>query len=218
MINPKIEKGSVLLEIAVLFPLFLFGIFFFLWLGTVFNAKSALTNAVARSVRLAITRSDPQLVGGHMIIDLEDFIDRRTESDRFKSLLSREVDWPTADHNYAEFNKDHPLRPRSLSDLPPEYLYSLVYLHEYLRQSLSGQIRYPCDPALPTSDSPPAGAGCIKCIFAGDGSSEFGLDCQYQPSHFLLTPIVNLLRYIVGDALMPQVIIKRKLIFNATGN
>ncbi len=209
------EMGAVLLETAVLFPLFLFGVLLFMWIGTIFNAKSALTNAVSRSVRLAMTRSDEKLVGGHLINDLEDFIIHGSQSDRFKSLLSREVDWSTAEGNYATFNS-----VAGLSDVPApaEYVYSLVYLYEYLGQSLSGKIRYPCDPTLPTSDEPPAGAGCINCIFAGDGKTDFGLSCRYQPDVFLLTPMVRLLQYLAGDSAIPQIIIKRELTYSNAGN
>lgn len=207
------QSGAVLVEIAILFPLFFFGVLFFIWISTVFNAKSAMTNAVARAVRLAITRSDPNLVGGHTIEDLEVFISSRVQSDRFKILLSNNVDWQNAEDNYEDFNAGD-----KLSDLPPEYLYSLVYVYQYLRQSLSGELRYPCDPALPTEEDPPAGAGCIKCSFAGNGTSEFGLDCSYQPSHILLTPMVNLLRMVSGEALMPQILITRRLVFDVSGS
>ena len=221
------DGGGILVETVLFFPFFLLGIMVFIWLGLVMNAKSALTASVSRAPRIAITRADSKLLGGHMIQPIENWHDHtetQAERERVYKLLMYPPEnpatnwfWTDAEHRYNTeavkvFNPAGGLR-----GMPPEYIYTLVYLNEYMRQSVGGSVRYPCEP-----DAPDA-AGCFSCTFLNPDdwgtvpgsynktppTDRIGVECRYQPGHYLIEPIQGLLRFVSGNGSTARVIVKR---------
>jgi len=233
------SKGGILIESAILFPIFLMGIFFCCWLGVTWNAKSSLTDAVSRAVRLAITRGDPSQAGVPPIADVDDWVNNKGSPDmaRVTALLSRGVDFNDAQIYYNNRSLGAVFAGMSLNKvsgspgMPLGYSYALIYLYEYLKQSIGPSIRYPCDPY--GNGAHDDGAGCISCVFMNpdcktvSGTNEFdayhgnvpdnriGMECTFQPANFILTPLVRLFKYLSGNYnyAIPRIILKRKFFY-----
>lgn len=236
--------GATLLEIALALPFTLLGLFFLIWVGLTIHAKTSLDAAVTRALRLASTRGVDELLGVEVISDVQRWNDG-VATTRLPQLLSRNVNWSEAQDYYKKLllnvfavydDEGQPKEIEGLYNMPPEYIYALVYINEAMRQSIGEQIRYPCDPS-----NLEEGQGCMACsflnpstdqehgmqpgfdaahIFRAAGTSvppprrRIGVECRFQPSHILLSPIVALLRIIAGQASMPLIVLRRRMFFD----
>ena len=220
------ERGATMLEIALTLPFFLIGIFLVIWIGVVIHGKSSLDAAVTKSLRLAATRGVNELLGVSIISDVQDWLDSGAvnPSSRLQGLLATE-EWDQAGPYYDELVSGV-FSGKNLSDLPPEYIYALVYVNESMRQSVGPSLRSPCDP-----NDLANGGGCMACSFLdpvsyrsafdeGTATSDdpprrtMGLECRYQPAHFLLRPLVSLLAMIGGSTAAPLIVLKKRMFFD----
>ena len=220
------ERGATMLEIALTLPFFLVGIFLFIWIGVVIHGKSSLDAAVTKSLRLAATRGVDELLGVSIIDDVQDWLSSGSTNPgpRLQGLLATE-DWGQAGPYYDELVSEV-FSGRNLIDLPPEYIYALVYVNESMKQSVGPSLRMPCDPANLAD-----GGGCMACSFldpdsyrsafdSGSPTSKppprrtMGLECRYQPAHFLLRPLVSLLAMIGGSTATPLIVLKKRMFFD----
>jgi len=216
-----------MVEVAVGFFLFIFGILFLLWLGLLVHYKRTLTTSLGKALRLAVTRSDPTL-GPPAIPELTDYANGGFPTPHVQRLLSRNnlpdgsTDWGTAVNFYNDLIDNAYDVPgvTDFNDLPASYLYALAYFYEGMKLSIGTTVRYPCDPSPTNAD----GAGCIMCRFPnpvthlpkkeGDPDDEFSgssipetpveLFCQFRPANFIIDPMIRLLKVMAGDAAAPN--------------
>ncbi|MCB0311275.1 MAG: pilus assembly protein [Bdellovibrionales bacterium] len=214
------QNGAVLVETAIGLAIALIIVMFLLWVGLVFHFKRSLNTAVHKGIRLAITRSDPALVGGHLIAPLEAFIQHGVVSERFKVLMSNNVEWSDARWTLNNIVTQS-FRSAELEDLPPVYLYALVYINEGMKLSVGSNIRYPCDP----SQDNPDGLGCMLCRFVNpdtgevqgpsnpprfdDGSNPIpdqplGINCEINPAPYIIKPVYQLFGLLLGPQATPR--------------
>lgn len=218
-----------MLETAVLLPLLVLGIFFFIWLGTVMHAKSSLDAAVARAVRLACTRGVSEVAGMEVIQRVQDW--QRSGDDSGIEPLLKNGDFS----NWLEWYDDRSNQIFSgvsnLISMPSEYIYALVYVNEAMKQSVGAGVRYPCDPEDLVN-----GGGCLGCSFLNPDTLEsgfpsedpaqwagppprrsIGLECRYQPDHTILKPLVKFIAMLTGDLAEPLLVLKKKAIVDVPG-
>jgi len=226
--NTQRQTGGVMLETALVLPLFLIGVLTFIWLTYSINLRSSLTSSISRALRLAVTRGNEEIVGSRLIEDIDDWLDGQNPTPRLEAMLaSHDIGWQNAEVHYNN-NTTWPVFHRSLRQMPPVYTYVLVYLNEGMRQSVGSSLRFPCDP-----HAGQAGTGCMSCTFLNpdnmkkdqpyqglSGSNEpplqsLGLECEVQPHNFILSPIFSLLRYVLGAATAPDFTIQQRSFIRA---
>ena len=210
-----------MVETAIVLPLVLLGIFFFIWLGTVMHAKSSLDAAVTRAVRLACTRGVKEVAGLEIIERIQNWQGGAALSTVEMLLKNGDIpnwmDWYTATSTQFNFVS-------GLDGLPSEYIYALVYVNEAMKKSIGSSIRYPCDPEDLSS-----GSGCLGCVFLNpddltslyDSPGPWGIDaprrkigieCRFQPAHAFLKPLVSLIGFLTGGLADPLIVLKKKAI------
>lgn len=235
------QVGGVATEAALVLPLFLFCIFAILWIGTALHANNALTTSIFKALRLSVTRGDAAKVGSYPISALNKWAALEDMSGAeithlHELLKSPDIDWLTA----SEFHNSHTIEElhsrydiSSLQDLPPRFLYALAYMYQGMRESIGPSLRYPCDPSAPGNE------GCLSCsFFLADPELGFplrrvagepggmrsgddipldgvGLNCEYKPALFLVTPAMNALGALLGRSEAPLVHLRSRLFFSA---
>lgn len=228
MKNLPSQKAAVLIETAIIFPFFMFGVLFFIWIGLTLNGKSSLTTAGSRAIRLALTRADRNATQGVAPIqELDDWIDSNgfNQGPRIERFFAQGVNFDEALDYYRQKSIGTVFQGsggRDLYQMPLQYSYALAYFYEYLKQSVGPTLKYPCDP-YSESAADSYGSGCVSCIFVNPEENNItepfsgqipddrmGFECSYQPSTFLLTPITNLLGYMTGGAHVPRLVFSRK--------
>lgn len=225
-----------MIEVAMLFPLFLVGLLFFIWLGVMFNARSSLSAAVSNAVRLATTRgadnqAGEKIVGQDLISAIDAWHQNGSTSQTFEELMaSPEINISDALYFY-DSKSSAIFDDRTLRELPVTYAYTLAYVNEALRMSLGGYVRYPCDPEDISDTDPDDGAGCVGCVFLhpdylNDAMYEhngqrldpparvIALECKYQPVSRLLAPIQSLLTMITGNAGFARILVTNRQLVN----
>ena len=207
--NKHSEKAGVLLETVAALPLFLAGIFIFIWLAFYFHAKTSLSNSLGKALRISVTRGNsPSSLGA--IQDIDDWVNYVNETPRLRRLLaSSGENWSDVEDIYDNYTIEtfHPTT-LSLRDMPPHYVYALVYLNEGLKQTIGPSVRYACDPTAPDGDN------CLRCKFLNPDRAEreagiqsivdpplgsIGMECQYKPALFILSPALKMLSLMTGD-------------------
>lgn len=213
------EAGVAFIEIAIGMPIFLAMIFLLLWLTTMSNAKTALTAAVAIGTRAGGTRGDSELMNyDRWLIS--------TSSQRDHESLLAPIDKFMFSTNYFDLGAKSLLvspdleakfTTPSLLDIPvpggkgksfptpldcPTCTYSLVYIYEYMKGSIGGDVRYPCDPGDPNDQR--RGEACLHCYFrpldaGGIRTDSYGVTCRYSPAQPLHRAILNLLGGLGSD-------------------
>ena len=168
-----------MIEVVLMLPLFLLGIFFILWIAYVYNSKKALVSSLENGVRLASTRGKAGLFEGMPIT---------AGVEEFKSGALREVDYfilndeagglgvirPLLEHNIPTKTFDElynaqvkkifsSLGKSKLSELPAYYTYALVYAHKAMRMTVGDSVKYPCDPRNPDPSDKTDGENCLWC-------------------------------------------------------
>ncbi|RMG43749.1 MAG: pilus assembly protein [Candidatus Dadabacteria bacterium] len=230
------EDGGVLIEAAFALPILLFGMFAFMWVGFMFNAKTALTSSLSKALRLGVTRGKPTITAQPLIRDIEDLVNTGTISDRLRTkLLTYNVDWSSqADEGFNKLTEvfQDINGKNELDKLPREYLYALVYMYQGMKIAIGSSLKYPCNPDNPD------GQGCLECKFLNPAPSSLipngdlapnsfvgipsgnyiGMQCRFRPSTFILEPAIRLLNLISGNAIVPKIILTRKLSFGTPGN
>ena len=170
------QNANVILEVVIILPLFLLGLFLVIWIAYISNARASLGSAVENAARLAGTRGKPGLYQGEAISSydflrsgaikaLDEYhLSRSIPSDqKRRELLTYKVEG----HHFAEFYDGYvktvfePIGIEKLSDLPAHYSYALAYAARAMRMSVGESIRYPCDP-YDTNDSK-QGEYCLLC-------------------------------------------------------
>ena len=170
MIKQRKSYGGVLIEAALVLPIFIAVIFAFIWAGYYFNAKTSLSSTLIRSLRTSVTRGNFAL-GEGTIQDIEDWYTfGGAPSARLDSLLrSSDITWNTAKSFYdneatevvrTTINTFGPVIPNPIMPdyVPRSYVYTYVMLYEGFRQSVGKSLRYPCNPDLPGGDR------CLMCV------------------------------------------------------
>lgn len=239
------SEGGVAVESALVLPIFILGVFFFLWIGVTLNDKAALSSAVTRAVRLAATRGS--LAGArnqdiHQIADIEDWISSggATLSTRLQELLVHGVDTQDAfDKFYSASNQTTDVFQRPLYQLPASYTYALVYFNEAIKQSIGSSVRFPCDPNDTDGTDPQHGYGCVECKFLNPSTLDYtfwnsrgpnnggsilrndvpayqvAMDCKFRQASFLIGPLSRLLSIVTGDTSSSIFILNKNASFNA---
>ena len=237
----KSQQGAIYIEYIFTIPLVLFGVFFFIWIGFIFNAKSAFTTSIYRSLKLGATRAQALDQGGvHLIPEVGDWLASPSGTSpvgfgRLGQLLAHGVDWTDAIEYYKAdgLNPDpnKPDRPvgwvfdSDLHDMPAQYTYALIYAYQAMQISIGDTVRYPCNPDLNSKEA----SGCLRCIYVNPDSDppgdiysqadddapvgNYGFHCRFQPSHTFLNPIITALSILTGDIDRPLVVFERKFFF-----
>jgi len=213
----KREGGGYLVELALVLPLFMAAVLFFMWFGLSLNARSSVISSVNSGVRLAITRGDSILMGEvDLINEIQNWLTPAGGNPPFPVILfSAEFSAQQAMDQY-DLWTGNVFPGNNLEDLPPKYLYALAYVYEHMKLSVGeGAVRYPCDPNL--SEAQGGGPGCLMCRFLNGGGdqplgvgehrvcaddlaecvppvNELGLECQYSSPRTILQVVNGIIR------------------------
>jgi len=206
------DAGISLLETALFLPLLLLIIFIMVWLGVILNARASLSAGMSDVLRSAATRGDSRLMGQDLLRVVKEFRAAPNSAEALAGLTPY-ISAPPARDPVEYFNKcfaTEVFRGTRLADLPPQYLYALIYLSEALKLSLGPAARFPCW-AGPKTGAPvgcteePRGPGCVSCRLMNPDTLDFqqadgppppdriALECRYEPSSFITDPVVRLL-------------------------
>lgn len=225
--NRAQELGVSFVEIALTLPLFIIGIFAFIWLAQYWNAKSSLSYAVGNALKLAQTRGNPliensSMPGYGLIPQVDDFLaGNQNALDEFLASpdlrASGYIDYYN-EVTIGEFCVVDLVRGKcDLSTIPTEYIYALIYVNESMRQNIGSGLRYPCDPT--EDDLSKGGPGCLSCKFespkaylgvsaaSGATASIIDLTCTYQPNLAVLSSVVGMLKVLTGNIAMPKLLL-----------
>ncbi len=213
------EHGATMVETALFLPIFLFCVFFALFLGFAYNAKSSLQYSVG-SVRLAFTRGDSTRVGRDDIIStVNDW--RQGRANRLIELLTHNLapadtnlNW--YDHQAVQVfgNNDAFGANLDFKSLDDRYIYAQIYTLQTMLQSV-GDVKFPCDPTQAD------GSGCMRCwnlnpmsdntdlaapppLGPPPGSPDYnqlyvGIRCQYSIGGSLMKPLHALANLMSGS-------------------
>lgn len=229
------DAGASMVETAILLPLILIAIFIAIGLAVVANGRSALSSGMTEGLRLAATRGDNSLMGGEDIIaPVRSYISSLDLSELKLLISSGQIE----EADYALFlnrcfGSIHDTT--SLKTLPAQYIYTLIYINQALRQSIGPSLRFPC---VPPGGSPPPGggdcptardAGCVSCYLINPTSLDFtpsdtadpntyAIRCEYSPSNIFLDPIFRLFALFSpgSSSTGGRFIIKRDRLFEIT--
>ena len=215
------KAGATLVELAIVLPFLLFGVLFFIWIGVMMHAKSSLDASVTRALRLAATRGADEISGVDTIPRIHGWvaIPQTITDAQVEPLLAYNT--PAGDWHSWYDQRANEVFGQNFQDLSPEYVYSVVYVNESMKQSIGTSLKYPCDPADLSE-----GAGCLGCWFLnpetlnpGEAYASFaprrriGLECRFQPATGLLRPLVAVLSMISTHTSSPLLVFKKKLFF-----
>ena len=227
--RPAAHLGAALLELVLVLPLLLLGIFYIVWNAQIGNERGALVSAVTLGIRSGITRGNPVLSGenpntgaGALLPSLStiDWTDEATQRLLAAGPATLVADAPLFYQTWTET-----VFPGSTFEtLPREYIYSLVYTLNHLRDSLGSRVRFPCLPDGEEVGSGPTtqGPGCVACRFVNPSATSqadaynaftdcatpancsapvnrFGIQCLYQPDNLVLDPIFQLTSLLTGE-------------------
>lgn len=216
------QRGAAMVEIVLSLPLFLAALLFFIWFSVLLNARISFTSAVVSAGRLAITRGKPNLVRHVLIPEINQFHQdgNWTGVTTPNNLFSQgEADYQNIYNTWsnAKFGVN-------FSDLPLPFLYTFVYINEAMRISVGDTVRYPTDPTDPlamgpgrmaceilnpcTRNSDPLALPTTTCdgrtvtvnTIADLPLNRITLHCKYEPSNFVLAPMIRLIRLVAGAA------------------
>lgn len=206
------EYGIVLIEIAIGIPVFLILFFLLLWMSNVNNSRSALTHAIRVGVRGGGTRGNENLMNQkRWLISLSSLNDDEALLLPIDRYAVGNASFDTFKHLIV--SKDLEDKFQNVSDLQlptskgvsfPKScvtcLYALVYVYEYMKSAVGGDVRYPCDPA--DLDDSKRGDGCLQCSFTPVpvptgvpsplSDENFMISCRYSPAMTLHRIILNL--------------------------
>ncbi len=223
-----------MLETAIILPLVLVAIFIAIGLAAIANGRSALSSAMTEAMRLAATRGDMDLMGGEqMVIPVKRYLDTNELEELMPLLASGDVKFEDLKTFANEcFGRVH--STQSLKQLPIQYIYSLVYIHQALRQSIGPSLNFPCNPPGGTPPSSICSAatrpGCVSCYLINPDTFDFTLissdpdpnryaiRCEYSPSSVFLDPIYRIFSLFSGNGASGGggLVIKRDRLFEVT--
>jgi hypothetical protein len=185
------QEAAILIEFAIVFPVFLLLIFFLYWLGILLHARETLYSAVTHGVHMGKLRGNyiamqnmPESTSSKGLLP---YIDKYIETgiwqprlsyllatpdqiseginveEKMNSFMHQSCEQRVSTHKNKAYNAC--FYPRAnLQNLPREAIYSLVFISSDLKRSLGNLIRMPCDvnPDPNTLDTS-ATIGCLKC-------------------------------------------------------
>ncbi len=158
-----------MVETAILLPLFLFGVLFFLWLAVTVNARNSLSSAIENGVRLAFSRGQGQLVGiraGGLLSSVQNSLTGGSfnppSGSPVTALLHRgNAPSPFGGGGWYMQEWRRTFGPSTnANDIPPHYVMALAQTYEGLVHSIGPSLRFPCDPR---GAGPNNGPGCARC-------------------------------------------------------
>ena len=198
-------RGVVMVEAAFTVAVVLLVTLGAIVLTTMVNAKATLDVGVGRGLRMGATRGNIERSLSNVIPDID--VWQRTGTDAPPSTLKPflfSAD-STLDH-YDSWAEDR--FKRKFRELPREWIYTMVYVNESLRQSLGGSLRYPCDATERSNLS------CLDCRFIDpllrppDGVSSSSdlrlnplrMECSYTPLAASFAPVLSLVEFLSGNS------------------
>jgi hypothetical protein len=225
-----------MIETAIILPLVLVAIFVAIGLAAIANGRSALSSAMTEAIRLAATRGDQALMGGEQMISPVESYRSGDDLSILKPLLSS---GEVKDEDFKLFLNDCFGRihgTTSLKELPPQYIYSLVFINQALQQSIGPSLKFPC---IPPGGSPPGAggacpiersAGCVSCYLINPDTFDFtaasadpdpnryAIRCEYSPSSVFLDPIYRIFSVFSSNGASggAALVIKRDRLFEIT--
>jgi hypothetical protein len=238
------ERGVSMIEAAIFLPLLFVAIFIVIGISVMANARMSLGSAMTEAARLAATRGDIESMGAIQLIEpVGDYYSPGGSFDDISALITS----GGVNVNDAEsfFNRCLPFVYNSISqleDLPPQLVYTMVYINQALRQSIGSSLKFPCVPpgGAPPSPSqsncatnpgnPSANRGCVGCyllhpellnyvsISAAPNPRRFAIRCEYSPSNVFLDPILRGLALLTGSggSSAAGIVITRDTVFEIT--
>jgi hypothetical protein len=217
------SRGVTLVETAIFLPVVLLAIFIVIGVAVMLNARRSLSSALVESVRLANTRGNVALVGQSLIQPVSNYV----SGGSFNSIASY-ISSPTLQSAEAEgflngcFGSVY---GRPLSQLPTQYIYTLIYMNKALQESIGGTLRFPCrvqggtNPGGSCQAAPPPTPGCVACyllnpttldltpVLTPPDPNVIALRCEYTPASLFMRSITGLLSLIgAGGGVSPFVV------------
>jgi hypothetical protein len=208
---PKSLKGQaskergLLIETVLILPVLLAFVFIIIFVGVSYNAKRSLSRAMETGIRLALTRAIPiNNAGGGTLVEVSKWA---ADSDEpFPTLLyggkPDSVDWvpdeaeDIYDKVMSEQTGSLALSP-SLStvskEILPQSLYSMVYVYQAMKRSVSESIKYPCS-SLEDDNC----VTCVPAIVSTVSGNSTGLHCSYHPDDAFLSPVEAAISMLTG--------------------
>lgn len=168
------ERGAVFVELVFTLPLLLLLVWFFIYIGTIYNAKTSLVSAMDNSVRSAMTRGylSETLSNRNLYDRLDDLCYFQNSPDMAGILFSRadvsSSERTTLINNYNQTTEhwdgwtDAALDSGHFCNQPLHNLYAVIFTQLAMKKSVGRSLRFPCDPQ--DDDQEGGGAGCMRCI------------------------------------------------------
>lgn len=205
------ERGAILVELALTFPILLLIIYFLLFFAYAMNARAQLASATFNGPLLAATRGNQAIYGSQALMS---DLNISTSDPKFISIfkypttgINEPPDWDnTIMTQWAVYPEDYVGSQYTLDDasVPRIYPYALAYTYQQAKLGLGPGIRYAC---LPNKEA--ENAGCLNCRvilsqteidrFADSGYRSIydpvpiSISCVYQFPAFFSRPIGALL-------------------------
>lgn len=197
------DGGVYLVELALVIPIFLGFILFFLWLAIHIHLSINFTTAVNNAVQLGASRGDASSMGYTSQSPQYGLIPALHRhpfwSPEVEALLCHGVTAESCRAFYDAWSR--PLFGKPFDELQKEGHYAIAYAEEAMRiGGGEGSVRFPCD-ASGDVNSGDDGAGCLDCrilppeVFGAvpEGKKRLALECRYQPDSTLFGTIMNML-------------------------
>lgn len=188
----KREVGVILIEAALLFPVFLLFIFFVVWVGKLLFIKESIYSSVTRSVELARTRGNFRTMNYNPNDDnkgslsyIDDYFNKKVEPKRLLKLLGSkkaearginpfiknsafltEKKCVTRKNYKDNTNYKACFYPKAeLRDIPMEAMYALVFASSEIKSQLGNNVIVPCNPGDENEliGGTTMQQGCLRC-------------------------------------------------------
>jgi len=219
------ERAATLVETVIILPLFLFLILLVIWIGVSFHERATLATAVGAGIRAASTRSDMLLMNSQdgIISAVQGWIANPPTPQELRDVLAYNLTDPPNANEWGEHYYQAPLGTYKevfgealgpgapIYHLPKSYIYTLIYIHESIRQSVGKSVRFPCDPTEGGITPPIDRNGCVGCRFLNPETFDFlphptiptdriAIQCQYRPANMIFGPLTRMLSLMTGSA------------------
>lgn len=168
------HRGAILVELIFTLPLLLLFIWFFIYFGIVYNAKSSLIAAMDNSLQTGMLRGYFSNTLDHrMLYDKLDDLCNYQQDSTLDSILYYKTGLSNAERSdfIANYNQTTAHWAGWTTDFvdeadfcsqPLHNIYAVVFTQLAMQKSLGAAVKFPCNPADDTAQT--SGEGCLRCI------------------------------------------------------
>ncbi len=218
----------IFVELIFTLPLLLLFVWFFMYIGVIYNAKTSLISAMENSLRTGMVRGYLSITLDHrMLYDKIDDLCNHIYESTLDGLLFSNANpsgserasmiaaYDKTTEHWTDWVEGVP-NEEYFCNQPLHNIYAILFTEQAMKKSLGAAVNFPCDPH--DDASPSGGAGCLRCIplnpctmeqtSPGVGSTSYcdtntiyhrvALFCEYRPASVFVEPIDALIKILTG--------------------